>query len=231
MEKPEDPEELYRALGEEVNPDRLYLTGDVFENVAVLDTDGTATRRTVMILDHPCSLRTDGVTLTSRLLVAEVRRTPKDTWSGCYNRMWLPAPFPGADGKANPCAAFFDACYHVSPEQLSAGTRIACLHPYGINLLLQRRVKHFSRVTVETHKFHEANLGVYEEADLIEDWCLEREDQDVKADEAVAECAAWLGEKVGDRRRRELLADPQQRSTVRKQMYDRLRELRTQQRP
>ncbi|MDX2853075.1 hypothetical protein PV342_32485 [Streptomyces sp. PA03-3a] len=93
---------------------------------------------------------------------------------------------------------------------------------------MQRRVKHFSRVTVETHKFYEANLGVYEEADLIEDWCIEREDQGVKADEAVAECVAWLREKVGERRRQELLADAQQRSSVRKQMHDRLRQLRSQ---
>ncbi len=53
MEKPERSEDLYRALGNEVNPARPILTGDVFESVPVLDLDGTTTIRTVMILDHP----------------------------------------------------------------------------------------------------------------------------------------------------------------------------------
>ncbi|MEU8744913.1 hypothetical protein OH540_07630 [Streptomyces sp. BPPL-273] len=61
-----------------------------------------------------------------------------------------------------------DASYHASPEQLEAGNRIACHTPLGINLMLRRRVKHFSRVTVNTTDFMEANLGVYEEADMIE---------------------------------------------------------------
>ncbi|WP_269857966.1 hypothetical protein [Streptomyces sp. RPT161] len=232
MEKPRDPAELYRALGEDVNPARPILTGDVFENVAVIDTDGSSTVETVMVLDHPCSLRgEDGVNLAARLVVAQVRRTQPGSWrTGHYNRMFLPAPFPGADGKANPCAAFFDSCFQVSPSQLEAGTRIACLTPAGINLMLQRRVKHFSRVTVETHKFNEANLGVYEEADLIEDWCLEREDRDVKSEEAFAECIAWLREDLGGRTRQGLLKDSQQRSTVRKQMTDYLRQLRAESR-
>jgi hypothetical protein len=227
MEKPEDTADLYRALGDEVNPARPILTGDVFENVEVINTDGTSTNRTVMILDHPCSLRKDGINLTPRLLTAEVRLTNGGSWrNGNYNRMFLPAPYPGADGRAKPCAAFFDSCYHVSPEQLDAGTRIACLSPVGINLMLQRRVKHFSRVTVQTHLFQEANLGVYEEADLIEDWCMAREDDGIKIGDAVAECVSWLTEDLGGRRRQDLLKDAQQRSTVRKQMRDRLKQLR-----
>ena len=161
MDKPKDPMDLYRALGDDVNPARPTLTGDIFEGVQVTNPDGTSTTRTVMILDHPCSLREDGVNLVARLLTAEVRRTSQGSWrQGNYNRMFLPAPYPGADGKASPCAAFFDASYHVSPEQLGAGNRIACLTPVGINLMLQRRVKHFSRVTVKTMDFMDANLGL-----------------------------------------------------------------------
>ncbi|MFF7259486.1 hypothetical protein ACFZCL_04220 [Streptomyces sp. NPDC008159] len=229
MEKPKDPADLYRALGDEVNPSRPILTGDVFENVEVTNTDASVTRRTVMILDHPCSLRTDGVTLTERLLTAEVRRTEPGSWrQGNYNRMFLPAPFPLADGKANPCAAFFDSCYHVSPDQLASGNRVACLTPLGVNLMLQRRVKHFSRVTVESFKFQEANSGVYEEADVIEDWCFDREDDGLKHSEAVAECVDWLREDVGGRTRQSMLKDPQQVSTVRQQMTQQLRALRRQ---
>lgn len=232
MEKPERSEDLYRALGNEVNPARPILTGDVFESVPVLDLDGTTTIRTVMILDHPCSLRADGVKLTRRLLTAEVRRTTQGSWrQGYYNRMWLPAPFPAADGKTNPCAAFFDSCFHVSPEQLESGNRIACFNPLGINLMLQRRVKHFSRVTVQTYKFQEANLGVYEEADVIEEWCMEREDDGLKLDEASAECTRWLREKTGAQMRQDLLKDSQQRSIVRQQMRSALKELRKQSKP
>jgi hypothetical protein len=96
--------------------------------------------------------------------------------------------------------------------------------------MLQRRVKHFSRVTVPTPDFDKANLGVYEEADLIEDWCIEREDQGLKYDEAFAECIAWLCEDLDGRTRQGLLKDSQQRSTVRKQMTDHLRALRVRQR-
>ncbi|NJQ05117.1 hypothetical protein HCN56_05870 [Streptomyces lonarensis] len=58
-----------------------------------------------------------------------------------------------------------DLCYrvtwcHVSPEQLEAGTRPACLSDFGLNLLLQRRVHHFSRVVVPTFEFQPANEGV-----------------------------------------------------------------------
>ncbi|MEC4015971.1 hypothetical protein [Streptomyces sp. H27-D2] len=226
MEKPGDPADLYLALGEDIIAARPILTGDVFDGVEITDTDGTSIRRTIMVLDHPCSLRTDGVKLTSRLTAAEVARTQPASWRGSFNRMLLPAPFPGADGKAHPCAAFFDTCYHLSPEQLEAGTRIACLSHQGINLLLQRRVKHFSRVTVPTFEFQEANQGVYEEADVIEEWCTSREDDGVKLSEATAECVCWLREKPVDRSRQDMLKDAQQRSTVRKQMRNRLKELR-----
>ncbi|XKK60644.1 hypothetical protein HFP71_33525 [Streptomyces sp. ARC32] len=227
MEKPQDSADLYLALGEDVNLARPILTGDVFADVAITDTDGSSATRTVMVLDHPCSLRTDGFTLTPRLLTAEVRPTQQGSWrTGSYNRIFLPPPFPQAESKAAPCAAFFDSCFHVSPDQLRAGTRIACLSTLGVNLMLQRRVKHFSRVTVETAKFQEANLGVYEEADLIEEWCTDREDDGVKVDEAVAECVKWLTDGPAGRRPQDLLKDPQQRSTIRKQMRTAVKDLR-----
>lgn len=228
MEQPQDPADLYRALGGDVNPSRPTLTGDVFEDVEVTNTDATTTRRTVMILDHPCSLRMNGVKLADRLITAEVRRVPKGSWRGSYNRMFLPEPFPLADGRNNPSAAFFDSTYHVSPDQLAASNRIACLTPLGINLMLQRRVKHFSRVTVQTFTFQDANAGVYEEADIVEDWCIDREDDGLKTSEAMAECVDWLREDLGGRTRQQMLQDPQQASTVRKEMTRRLRELRAQ---
>lgn len=101
--------------------------------------------------------------------------------------------------------------------------RVACLSTFGINLMLQRQVHRTSRVVVPTLQFQAANAGVYEEADLIEEWCLGRGDQGVDPLEATSECVAWLREKVNGVRRRELLRDPQQRSTVCKEMRARLR--------
>ncbi|MFJ2965010.1 hypothetical protein ACIPIC_22240 [Streptomyces collinus] len=226
MEKPVDPEDLYRAYGEDVVAARPILTGDVFDGVQLIDTDGTKQHKTVMVLDHPCSLRTDGVNLMPRLTVAEVRQRQPGKWEGCYNRFFLPAPFPGAESPKQPSAAFFDACYHVSPEQLEAGIRQACLSDFGLNLLLQRRVHHFSRVVVPTFEFQNANGGVYDEADLVEEWCLDREEKGLKPFEAAAECVAWLREEEDGVRRQILLRDPQRRSNVRRQMRAYLRELR-----
>jgi hypothetical protein len=227
MERPQDPHDLYHACGDDIVAARPILTGDVFEDVSIIDTDGTTRPITVMILDHPCSLRADGVNLVPRLTVAEVTPVEGAQWSGCFNRMFLPKPYPQADGRAKPCAAFFDVCYHVSPEQLERGTRISTLSHFGINLLLQRRVMHFSRVLVPTSTFQEANAGVYEEADLVEEWCLDREDDGVKTTEATAECVGWLRETSTDgRRRQHLLQEPQHRSTVRKEMRAQLKALR-----
>ncbi|MER7871463.1 hypothetical protein ABTZ90_31110 [Streptomyces cellulosae] len=225
MEKPVDPEDLYRAWGDDVVSARPILTGDVFDGVQLIDTDGTKRHKTVMVLDHPCSLRTDGVNLMPRLTVAEVRHRQPGKWEGCYNRFFLPAPFPGAEGPKQPSAAFFDACYHVSPEQLEAGTRLACLSDFGLNLLLQRRVHHFSRVVVPTFEFQNANGGVYDEADLVEEWCLDREEDGLKPLEAAAECVAWLREEEDGVRRQVLLRDPQRRSNVRRQMRGYLRKM------
>jgi hypothetical protein len=81
---------------------------------------------------------------------------------------------------------------------------------------------------VPSFEFHKVNGGVYEEADLIEEWCGLREDDGVKISDATAECVDWLREEVAGCRRQDLLKDQQQRSTVRKQMRIRIKELRTQ---
>jgi len=228
MERPKDPRDLYHACGDDIAAARPVLTGDVFESVTVIETDGSTREITGMVVDHPCSLRVDGVNLGPRLAVAEVVPVPGAQWNGCFHRMFLPPPFPQASGAVKACAAFFDRCYHVSPAQLQAGTRIACLNPFGINLLLQRMVKHSTRLMVETAKFQEANEATYEEADLIEEWCFEREEDGLKIPEAMAECMEWLRESPAGQRRQQLLEDPQSRSTVRREAKAHLKSLRRQ---
>ena len=225
MERPDDPADLYRALGEDVLAVRPILTGDVFVDVEVIAPDGERSRQVIMVLDHPCSLRLDGVNLASRLTVAEVRPGAVGSWRGSYNRM----PLPGLllDGQVCAHVGYFDSCYQVGSAQLEPHRRIACLSVTGINLLLQRRVHHFSRVVVPTLEFQKSNTGVYDEVDLIEEWCDTRGDDDVKVLEATAECVAWLREDTGGTTRQELLRDPQKRSAIRQQMRSRIKELRT----
>jgi hypothetical protein len=59
-------------------------------------------------------------------------------------------------------------------------------------VLLQCWVNHNSRVVVPTGDFLKAVGGVFEEADLVEEWCEARLGLDPTA--AMAECVAWLRE-------------------------------------
>jgi hypothetical protein len=81
---------------------------------------------------------------------------------------------------------------------------------------LQRWVHHNSRVVVPTGQFQRVIGGVFEEADLIEEWCEKR---GIDVATATAECVNWLREVPSDGTptRKKLLEDEQCRSAVRKQ--------------
>lgn len=218
---------LYRARGEEVSPNRPLFTGDVFAKTKVETADGSAKQKNVIILQHPCALRTNGVDLVPRLLVAEVRNhslIPPERWTGFGKLMPLPDLIPTVTSGRRNQAALFDTLYLVAPDTL--GDRIACLSQLGVNLLLQRWVNHNSRVVVPTWQYNAVTSGVFEEADLIEEWCDERAFSGLSPDEAAGECVAWLRQDSGNgQMRQELLADAQNRSSIRKQMREALRKL------
>lgn len=227
-----DPEELYLALGPDGNsPCRPYLIGDVFDGVVIPNGAGGEKKRRVAILQHPCSMRKDGVNLKDSILVAKVSRRPAltaDEWAGGYFGIM---PLPGLEDSDNPRrrdhAIEFGDLYIVSPGQLEAAERIASLSPIGINLLLQRWVHYMSRVVVPTFTFDEATSPFYEEADLIEEWC-EQTSADGTPDAIRAaglECMEWLrADRPGGRTYQQMLQDPQARSTVRKALRKELRE-------
>jgi hypothetical protein len=73
LESPRTPDDLYLARGDDVCGARPILTGDVLDDVEVTEPDGSRARLSVMIVEHPCSLRSDGVNLVPKLLVAAVR--------------------------------------------------------------------------------------------------------------------------------------------------------------
>src|SRR5262249_36105770 len=94
---------------------RPIFTGDTFAKVTVQSVGDTKVKD-VMILQHPCALRSNGVDLHPRLLVAELRKHPVigvQDWTGHVAKMPLPDLFPTvASGKRNQ-AAFFAELYLV----------------------------------------------------------------------------------------------------------------------
>ncbi len=180
-----------------------------------------------MVLQHPCAMRVDGVNLAGKLLVAEVgNRRPLEeaAWQGNYSVMPLPDLRPGAESARRHQGASFDKLHLTKPEDLVE--RVACLSPVGVNLLLQRWVHHSSRFVVPTWQLHQTIEGEYEEADLVEDWCLDRDGIDPIL--AAKECVDWLREETAEATRQERLKHAQQRSSIRTEMRAELRRLRDQ---
>jgi len=65
-----DADLLYYSRGEDNSSYRPVLTGDVYENLLLPGSTGTERNRTVIILQHPCSMRTNGVDLVWHILAA-----------------------------------------------------------------------------------------------------------------------------------------------------------------
>lgn len=217
---------LYRARGGEVSATRPIFTGDVFISVQLPGSTGRVKSRSVAVIQHPCSMRKDGVDLSWQVLVAEVadrREITEEEWAKCYfNLMPLPELRPDLLTKARHQAVNFDNLYTVRPDVLTS--RIASLSPLGVNLLLQRWVHYSSRVIVPTYLFQTQTVSFYEEADLIEEWCDEvvgEDGPDVRT--ATQECLAWLRTKHDGATYQELLKDSQSHSTVRKAMRTELK--------
>jgi hypothetical protein len=209
---------LYLARGnEEVVDHRPFLTGDVFADVTVQAPRSDPKTKDVMIIQHPCAMRPNGVELASSLLVAEVHKFPvlrPDKWSGSGKLMPLPSLLAGVTSGRKNQAAFLDDTYHVHPLDLT--TRIACLSLRGVNLLLQRWVYHSSRVIVPSFDFDSAVAPVYEQADIIEEWCEIAMGVGCTLDEANYDAHAWLREVDQGRTREKSLEDPQLRPLIRR---------------
>src|ERR1035437_8469460 len=85
------------SRGDEVVMHRPEFTGDIFDTTPVLTPDGKVHTKTVMVVQHPCALRTNGVDLVGRLLVAEVRQhtvIPSEDWTKFIKLMPLPDLVP-----------------------------------------------------------------------------------------------------------------------------------------
>lgn len=172
------------------------------------------------MLQHPCSLRINGIDLQPRLLVAELRRHKIiEDWNTNTAKMPLAELFVEFSSSRRHQAAFFDELYFAGPDQLAPERRVACLSPHGVNLLLQRWVFHNARVFVKTPEFQSVSSGPYEEADLTEEWVDERAASGLGVREAMVEALTWLRQPGANGvRRQDLLEDPQERSSIRREM-------------
>ena len=212
---------LYRARGNEIAEQRPIFTGDVFFGVPVIGEDEP---RNVVVLQHPCVIRR-GLVLTPKLLVAEVKPEAvhrPSTW-GRFPRQMPLAEL--VDGTPTHYVAFFVDHQLVRPGSLEIDRRVACLSQRGVNLLMQRWVHHNSRVIVPTQDYQDVTSPQYEEADIIEEWCIDRDDDGVGVEDATQAIETWLG--AGDPSPRKRLEDPQQRSAVRRENRAALRAARS----
>lgn len=210
---------LYRYRGDEVSPSRPVFTGDVFQAA------DASTR--LMVVQHPCAIRKDGVQLVDNLLVVPVLQAPQRFTPTDWQRFYKQMPLPDLLGpEGDHYAAHFHKPNVVSSEAIPSMVRITSLSLRGVNLLLQRWVHHNSRVVVETHALNAATIEQFEEADLVEEWCDECLMAGHEVAAAAKEAHEWLRSDAGDGIRwQEKLQDAQTRGEVRSAMRAHLKRL------
>jgi hypothetical protein len=212
---------LYRGRAADVSETRPVFTGDTFRK------QGSDPPEAMMLLQHPCALRIDGVNLAERLLVARVSVAPLIAaagWTGNYKKM--PLPDLGLVPEDRHATASFVDLDVVAPGDLLSEQRLSTLSQVGVNLLLQRWVHHNSRVVVPTGTFQLVTSGPFEEADLTEEWCDEVVNHGRSLTDAMSDAHGWIrAEGPQGTSRQILLEDPQHRSAIRKEMRQHLKNM------
>ena len=220
LECPVTASDLYLAASsDEVEIARPFLTGDVFSGVLVpgLESSGLA-----IVLTHPCSMRVNGVELAKRLHMARVAPGPQipfDKWKTGHFRVM---PLPGLMGEHH--SARFDEMGLVDSATLQAAERVACLTPYGVNLLQQRFIWYLTRFLAPTHRLGEASEAVFQEAELEEEWVANATGKGADPIEAARAFHDWIrSSDESGVTRQDQLKEPQRRAGVRREMYRLLR--------
>ena len=121
-----DWDALYRARGDEVSQTRPVFTGDVFTGLRLSGSTGRIKARSVVVLQHPCSMRANGVGFAWQVLVAEVtNRKDLDEAGrvgGNYSLMPLPGLRPEVTNQSKHQIANFGNLYtHLGAERCGAG--------------------------------------------------------------------------------------------------------------
>jgi hypothetical protein len=169
----------------------------------------------------------DGVHLTERLLVARVEpgpTVPFDRWPKGHYKI-LPLPELLSEGGED-YSLHYELCGRVESTNLLAAERVACLDPFGICLLLQRKVHDEARVVVPTADFYDACAHVFEEAELLEDWLsAARSAGEPDLDAVAVEMHDFLrAPRDQERSLQEALLDVAKRAHVRRVVRERIKE-------
>lgn len=214
---------MWQYRSKSVQAPRPVFTGDVFFDISI---DGTAEAPVagVLVLQHPCALRSDGNELLPKILVAEVRLHPDQRsstqWNGSFNLM----PLTGLlePRKTDSYAGFFDHLHFAEREALDPRKRVACMDKMGIALLMQRWTYHNTRVAIPTPRFKTMFGPQYAEANGIEDYNQVRSKVRVKMHEASKEASEWLDASMDviDSPRRSLLNDEANHKKIVKKMTE-----------
>lgn len=169
LERPEATEDLYLARGDEVDPYRPVMQGDVYAGVTIAGVE--LEYEYAMVIEHPCTMRR-GAEIKPRLQMHPVTtyaEVPLETWGRAHLRVFpLPRLDPGRPDVH--FAAAFGEIGMVSSAALDTDARVACLSEVGILFLQQRQIFNMARTKVETSTLRESEVHIFEEVELHEDW-------------------------------------------------------------
>lgn len=219
---------IWRYRAGEIPEHRPFTTGDVFK--AIIDVPlkrGAPVERTFVVLQHPCTMRSDGVNLRDGILVAVVTKGSKiSSWptDRVYNKMPLPhlvpkqiagidSP-PAVDDAVECWEAEFETFALASATDLDAAKRIAVMDLEGIGLLLQRLTHYLTRAAPALHLFVESVKGADLEVEILEEWIGRAIASGCDVTQATMECVEWLRTEENGTTRQKALDRPESRHRV-----------------
>lgn len=217
LENPPRADSVLIAIGDEADAFRLrpLMTGDVLRR-----EDGTL----VALVQHPCAIRSNGVTLLERLLTCEVVPLNPDG----VRSSWAKEPFyrMSLTQFDPPVQIDFRRPVVLASSEAQQLPRVALMDRAGVNLLMQRWVHHNTRFVAKTVAYDEMCAGPHAEVDLTYEALADLVDAGMDEAEALAAVDEFLGRPLSaakDDTWRDRLKDPQNHSAARRALDDHVR--------
>jgi hypothetical protein len=176
---PTDAAQIYL---EEASPYRPIATGDIFRGAPLPSAPaGDVAHDLTMLVAHPSAMRKGAALepMARAATVAPINNLSKRKWPpGHFNVFPLPllsdvAKANGFEVPARGWGALLELAAPVETEALNVETRVACLSPEGITLLLQRLVHADTRVAVKPCLITKLFAPKLEEIELLESWNID----------------------------------------------------------
>lgn len=222
---PTDPEIMYLDADGSVPVARPIMTGDIFTDVPC---SRGGEPQTVMVVTHPCSMRTRNALLRPIVTVATIVDSPQPTFSA---RRWQAGqfdymPVDNVPAQGRKSAIHLTDLHSARSDDLDLDRRIMGLSDHGVVVLLQRWIYQMSRDPVPLEELYELVAPVLAEAEIHEQW-VEAAITASGATTPVPEILLQAGARVqdvlgvpGSDSLRERLKDPSSRTTVRRAVAD-----------